>query len=341
MRSIIFLCTANAIRSQIAEGYINAKTSVLKAYSAGVYPCGYVDKEAIAVMREIGIDLSSHYSKSVEEFKAKHIDIVITVSGTAYQECPEWLYQQAINAHWGFKDTSGESRRHYRRLRDEIKTHLDKFLARYDPAHTDAEVRALLRELSFGVSSWEIISDSKKVLPIVINATKSIPKMASEHSFDVVSKINLQELDNALNQARKELQQRYDLKDTKSAILFNEKDMELTLESASEFTLKSVIDILQSKLIKRGISTKVLDFQKIEPASQNTVRQKVKLKQGIDKETSKKITTAIKAMKLKVQAQVQGDEVRVSGKQIDDLQAVQKHLLSLDLGVPLQFVNYR
>jgi uncharacterized protein YajQ (UPF0234 family) len=165
--------------------------------------------------------------------------------------------------------------------------------------------------------------------------------MASEHSFDVVSKINLQELDNALNQARKELQQRYDLKDSKSAILFNEKDMELTLESASEFTLKAVIDTLQSKLIKRNISTKVLDYQQIEPATQNTVRQKVKLKQGVDKETAKKITTAIKEMKLKVQAQVQGDEVRVSGKQLDDLQAVQKSLLAMDLGVPLQFVNYR
>ncbi len=165
--------------------------------------------------------------------------------------------------------------------------------------------------------------------------------MATEHSFDIVSKINLQELDNAINQARKELQQRYDLKDSRSAILFNQKDMELTLESASEFTLKAVIDILQSKLIKRNISIKVLDFQKIEPATQNSVRQKVKLKQGIDKETSKKITTAIKEMKLKVQAQVQGDEVRVSGKQIDDLQAVQKALLAMDLGVPLQFVNYR
>jgi Uncharacterized protein conserved in bacteria len=165
--------------------------------------------------------------------------------------------------------------------------------------------------------------------------------MITNSSSVPVSKINLQELDNALNQARKELQQRYDLKDSKSAILFNEKDMELTLESASEFTLKAVIDVLQSKLIKRNISTKVLDFQKIEPASQNTVRQKVKLKQGIDKETSKKITTAIKEMKLKVQAQVQGDEVRVSGKQIDDLQTVQKALLAMDLGVPLQFVNYR
>ncbi len=132
----------------MAEAYINANTSALKAFSGGVQPCGYVDKEAIAVMREIGIDLSSHYSKSVDEFKGKRIDIVVTVSGTAYQECPEWLYQNAMNAHWGFKDISGESRRRYRVLRDEITASLDKFLARYNPAHTDSEVRALLRELS-------------------------------------------------------------------------------------------------------------------------------------------------------------------------------------------------
>ena len=148
MRSIIFLCTANAIRSQMAEAYINAKTNVLKAYSGGVQPCGYVDKDAIAVMREIGIDLSSHYSKSVDEFKGKQIDIVITVSGTAYQDCPEWLYQNAMNAHWGFKDVSGESRRRYRTLRDEINAHLDKFLACYNPALTDDEVRKLVQGLS-------------------------------------------------------------------------------------------------------------------------------------------------------------------------------------------------
>ncbi len=132
----------------MAEAYINAKTDVLKAYSGGVQPCGYVDKDAMAVMREIGIDMSSHYSKSVDEFKGKHIDIVVTVSGTAYQDCPEWLYQNAMNAHWGFKDVSGESRRRYRVLRDEINAHLDKFLACYNPALTDDEVRALLRGLS-------------------------------------------------------------------------------------------------------------------------------------------------------------------------------------------------
>lgn len=151
----------------------------------------------------------------------------------------------------------------------------------------------------------------------------------------------MQELDNALNQARKEIQQRYDLKDTNSEILFNPKEMELTLQSASEFTLKSVIDVLQSKLIKRGISIKALKYGKLSPASHNSVRQKVKLKQGLSKEVSKKITAAIKDLKLKVQTQVQGDAIRVSGKQIDDLQAVQKHLLSLDFKVPLQFENYR
>jgi arsenate reductase len=148
VRSIIFLCTANAIRSQIAEAYINAKTNVLKAYSAGVEPCGYIDKEAIAVMREIGIDLSSHYSKSVDEFRNKRIDIVVTVSGTAYQDCPEWLYRNAMNAHWGFRDVSGESRRQYRVLRNEISAHLDKFLACYNPTHSDDEMRTLLRGLS-------------------------------------------------------------------------------------------------------------------------------------------------------------------------------------------------
>jgi len=173
------------------------------------------------------------------------------------------------------------------------------------------------------------------------NSANFLYAMASEHSFDIVSKIPMQELDNALNQARKEIQQRYDLKDSKSQILFNPKDMELTLESENEFTLKAVIDVLHSKLIKRGVSIKALEYGKIEPAAHNTVRQKVKLKQGISKEVSKQITAAIKELKLKVQAQVQGDAVRVSGKQIDDLQAVQKHLLSKDFDLPLQFENYR
>jgi len=165
--------------------------------------------------------------------------------------------------------------------------------------------------------------------------------MASEHSFDIVSKINMQELDNALNQAKKELAQRYDLKDTNSNIEFNSKEMELTLESASDFTLKNVVDILQSKMIKRGISVKSLEYGKLEPATQNSVRQKVKLKQGLDKEVSKTITLAIKDLKLKVQSQVQGDAVRVTGKQLDELQAIQQKLMSLDLPMTIQFENYR
>ncbi|MBC8043247.1 MAG: YajQ family cyclic di-GMP-binding protein [Rhizobacter sp.] len=165
--------------------------------------------------------------------------------------------------------------------------------------------------------------------------------MASDHSFDIVSKLDMQELDNALNQARKELLQRYDLKDTNSDIKFNAKDMELTLESASEFTLKAVTDVLQSKLIKRNISAKVLDFGKIEPATQNSVRQKVKLRQGIDKENAKKVVAAIKELKTKVQASIQGEDVRVSAKDIDELQAVQQKLRTMEFDVPLQFNNYR
>ncbi|ACF13029.1 protein of unknown function DUF520 [Chloroherpeton thalassium ATCC 35110] len=165
--------------------------------------------------------------------------------------------------------------------------------------------------------------------------------MSSTFSFDVVSKLDMQEFDNALNQAKKELQQRYDLKNTNSSIEFNQKDMQLTLESADEFSLKSVVDIIESKMIKRGISIKSLDFGKVEPASQKSVRQKISLKEGIDKENAKKITNAVKDMKLKVQASVQGEEVRISGKSKDELQTVMSALKEMDLPVPLQFTNYR
>lgn len=170
---------------------------------------------------------------------------------------------------------------------------------------------------------------------------KNITAMASDSSFDVVSKLDMQELDNALNQARKEIVQRYDLKDSHSEVLFNEKDLELTLESATDMSLKSVIDILQSKLIKRGISIKALEYGKVEPATQNSLRQKVKLKQGIDKENAKIITTAVKELKLKVQAQIQGETVRISGKDKDELQTVIQKLKTLEFPVPLQFENYR
>lgn len=163
--------------------------------------------------------------------------------------------------------------------------------------------------------------------------------MAKDASFDIVSNIDMQEMDNAVNQAVKEMTSRFDFKGSKSSIELGEKD--LTLASDDEFKLKSVLDILESKMIKRGISLKSLDFGKIEPASGGTVRQVVKLKQGIDQDNAKKIVKLIKDSKIKVQASVQGDSVRVSGKSRDDLQEVIQLLRGADLPLDLQFTNYR
>jgi uncharacterized protein YajQ (UPF0234 family) len=163
--------------------------------------------------------------------------------------------------------------------------------------------------------------------------------MAKDASFDIVSNIDMQEMDNAVNQAIKEMTGRFDFKNSKSSIELGEK--EITLASDDEFKLKSVVDILESKMIKRGISIKSLDFGKIEPASGGTVRQAVKLKQGIDQDNAKKIVKLIKDSKIKVQASVQGDSVRVSGKSRDDLQAVIALLRGADLSLDLQFTNYR
>lgn len=163
--------------------------------------------------------------------------------------------------------------------------------------------------------------------------------MAKDASFDIVSNIDMQEMDNAVNQAIKEMTGRFDFKNSKSSIELGEK--EITLASDDEFKLKSVVDILESKMIKRGISIKSLDFGKIEPASGGTVRQVVKLKQGIDQDNAKKIVKLIKDSKIKVQASVQGDSVRVSGKSRDDLQAVIALLRGADLTLDLQFNNYR
>jgi cyclic-di-GMP-binding protein len=163
--------------------------------------------------------------------------------------------------------------------------------------------------------------------------------MAKDASFDIVSNIDMQEMDNAVNQAIKEMTGRFDFKNSKSSIELGEK--ELTLASDDDFKLKSVVDILESKMIKRGISIKSLDFGKVEPASGGTVRQVVKLKQGIDQDNAKKIVKLIKDSKIKVQASVQGDSVRVSGKNRDDLQAVIQLLRNADLSLDLQFNNYR
>ncbi|ABQ24927.1 YajQ family cyclic di-GMP-binding protein [Geotalea uraniireducens] len=158
-------------------------------------------------------------------------------------------------------------------------------------------------------------------------------------SFDIVSKVDMQEVDNAVNQTIKEIAQRYDFKGSKSEIT-QEKDT-VKLLSEDDFRLKAIIDILQSKFIKRGISVKALQYGKVENASGGMVRQIITIQQGISKEKGKEINNVIKETKLKVQSQIQEDQLRVTGKNIDDLQEVIQLLKGKDLGVELQFVNFR
>ncbi len=160
-------------------------------------------------------------------------------------------------------------------------------------------------------------------------------------SFDIVCKIDLQELDNAMNQARKEIQTRYDFKGSKTAIEFREKEREIVLTSESDFRLKATLDILQSKMVKRGISLKAVTAGRIEPAAGGMVRQTLLLQQGIPIEKAREIVKRIKNTKLKVQAAIQEDQVRVSGKNLDDLQAIIRMLREDDLGIHMQFVNMR
>lgn len=165
--------------------------------------------------------------------------------------------------------------------------------------------------------------------------------MAQNSSFDIVSEVDMQEVDNALNQARKEIGQRYDFKDSKSSIEFVEKDKKIVVISDDDFRLKSVLDILQTKLIKRSVSVKSLKYNAVQPAANNTVRQEISLRVGIDKEDAKSIVKLIKDAKLKVQAQIMEDQVRVTGKSKDDLQDVMKLLREKDFAFAIQFVNYR
>lgn len=165
--------------------------------------------------------------------------------------------------------------------------------------------------------------------------------MAQQNSFDIVSQVDLQEVDNALNQARKEIGQRYDFKDSKTSIELNQKDKQITILSDDDFRMKSVVDIVQSKLVKRGISLKALKYGKIEPAAGGTVRQVISLQVGIDKENAKAIVKLIKDSKVRVQAQIMEDQVRVSGKDKDDLQTIIKMLRESDFSFAMQFVNYR
>ncbi len=164
--------------------------------------------------------------------------------------------------------------------------------------------------------------------------------MASDSSFDIVSKVELQEVKNAIDQATKEVGSRFDLKDSKSKIDL-EGDETIQLSSSDDYKLKAVIEILSQKLVKRGVSLKNLEFEKIEPAAGQSVRQKIKLLQGIPSEKAKIIVAAIKDSKKKAQASIQGDTVRVVSKDKDTLQDIMTMLRSKDVGVELQFTNFR
>ena len=163
--------------------------------------------------------------------------------------------------------------------------------------------------------------------------------MAKENSFDIVSKTDYAEIANALNQTTKEILQRFDFKGSKAAVELEQKDLVMSAED--ETKLRNMNDILQSKLVKRGISLKALDYQKIEPAAGGTVRQLVKIQQGIPIEKAKEVVKFIKDAKLKVQASIQGETVRVSGKDRDTLQDVIARLKEKDFGIDMQFDNYR
>ena len=163
--------------------------------------------------------------------------------------------------------------------------------------------------------------------------------MATEFSFDVVSKTDMQEVSNAVQQAQKELAQRFDFKGSKSSIELSGE--ELVLVSDDEGKLVSVKDIVETKLVKRKVSLKALEYGKVEPAAGGTVRQRAKIVQGIETEKAKAIVKTIKDAKVKVQASIQSDQVRVTGRSKDDLQRAMTLVRETDYGIPLQFTNYR
>ena len=165
--------------------------------------------------------------------------------------------------------------------------------------------------------------------------------MASDNSFDVVSKVEIQEVKNAIDQASKEVHARFDLKDSKSKIELEGTDA-IQLASQDEYKLKAVMEILSQKLVKRGVSLKNLEYEKIEPAANSSVRQKIKLKQGIAGESAKKIVAKVKDSKMKAQASIQGDTVRISGKDKDYAAADDRAACGAGIfGVDLQFTNFR
>lgn len=165
--------------------------------------------------------------------------------------------------------------------------------------------------------------------------------MADEHSFDIVSRVDLQEVSNAVQQAVKEIGQRFDFKGSKSSIELNKDKAELILASDDEYKLNSLTEILKAKLVKRNVSLKSLNFGSVEKAAGDTVRQSVSLQQGISQERAKDIIKLIKDTKLKVQSEIQKDQLRVRAKKIDDLQSLIKMLKGKDFDFHIEFINYR
>ncbi len=165
--------------------------------------------------------------------------------------------------------------------------------------------------------------------------------MADEHSFDIVSRVDMQEVSNAVQQAVKEISQRFDFKGSKSSIDLNKEKGEITLIGDDDYKLKSLTEILKGKLVKRNVSLKALNFGNTEKASGDTLRQVITLQQGITPERAKDIVKLIKDMKLKVQAEIQKDQVRIRAKKIDDLQSVIGMLKGKEFDFHIEFINYR
>ena len=166
--------------------------------------------------------------------------------------------------------------------------------------------------------------------------------MATSSSFDVTTGVDLQEVDNALNQAQKEIAQRYDFKGAQTTLEFKRAESMILLLADSDMRMRAMMDIIQGKLIKRGVPVKNLDIGEVKPAGGDTLRREVKLKMALDSDTAKKVAAAIKDAKLKkIQASIQGEQVRISGPSKDDLQAAMQLLRGQDFGVELKFGNYR
>jgi len=160
-------------------------------------------------------------------------------------------------------------------------------------------------------------------------------------SFDIVSEVDLQEVDNAVNQAKKELAQRYDFKGSKASIAYDRKEKKITLVADDDFKLRALTDILATRMAKRNVSLKSLKFNNPEKAFEGYLRQVAEIYMGIDKEKAKELTGIIKRLKVKVQTQIEGEKIKVSSSKKDELQAVIVHLKGLNFAIPLQFSNYR